>query len=276
MKLSDYKPILENEAKFKDMAQLAKIKGYVVLFDLTGSSKLKRVKPFPNWIEDYVPFFTIVTETFEEKTIHWYKFLGDAFLYFIPMENNQNYPKLLKHIPPTEIITLCRKVMDKYWDRYRNYTDKEFKGAEKHINFREITCAIDFGDEIINWVQLLGDHKDTFDPVGKTVDRCFRISSYAGAGQILASQYFFQELVNQDLNEKKRFHKIRIKNGSLKGFEDETVLYYDNPSEEKLDYYIEEQNASLIEDSTEMDIKVKIRLLRQKITSLKEKENGKV
>ncbi|EMM87051.1 hypothetical protein LEP1GSC187_0549 [Leptospira santarosai str. ZUN179] len=33
MKLSDYKPILENEAKFKDMAQLAKIKGYVVVLE---------------------------------------------------------------------------------------------------------------------------------------------------------------------------------------------------------------------------------------------------
>ncbi|EKT87136.1 hypothetical protein LSS_08494 [Leptospira santarosai serovar Shermani str. LT 821] len=33
MKLSDYKPIFENEAKFKDMVQLAKIKGYVVVLE---------------------------------------------------------------------------------------------------------------------------------------------------------------------------------------------------------------------------------------------------
>ncbi|WP_061206349.1 hypothetical protein [Leptospira santarosai] len=40
MKLSDYKPILENEAKFKDMAQLAKIKGYVVVAEKVKNSRI--------------------------------------------------------------------------------------------------------------------------------------------------------------------------------------------------------------------------------------------
>ncbi|KON78602.1 Uncharacterized protein NV38_0000695 [Leptospira kirschneri serovar Mozdok] len=30
MKLSDFKPILENEAKFKDLVQISKIKGFVI------------------------------------------------------------------------------------------------------------------------------------------------------------------------------------------------------------------------------------------------------
>lgn len=76
MKLSEYKPILENDAKFKDLAQISKMKGYVILFDLTGSSNLKKIKQFPNWIEDYIPFFTIITESFEEMGIYWYKFVS--------------------------------------------------------------------------------------------------------------------------------------------------------------------------------------------------------
>ncbi|EMN48298.1 hypothetical protein LEP1GSC088_3735 [Leptospira interrogans str. L1207] len=236
---------------------------------------MKKLKPFPNWIEDYIPFFSIVTETFEEKEILWYKFLGDAFLYFIPEEDNQNYPKQLKKLTSSEIIDLCRKVMDKYWIKYKNYKNKDSKGAEKHVNFRELTCAVDFGDEIINWLQLLADNEHNFDPIGKTVDRCFRISSYAGAGQILVSKHFFEKLITNFPNEKDNFHRIHIKKGSLKGFDEETLIYYDNPSNEKLDYFIEEKNSSLIENSTEMDIKVRIRLMREKINKLEKELNAK-
>ncbi|EMO65560.1 hypothetical protein LEP1GSC132_2079 [Leptospira kirschneri str. 200803703] len=69
-----------------------------MLFDLTGSSNLKKLKPFLIGLKTTFLFFSIVTETFEEKEILWYKFLGNTFLYFIPEEDNQNYLKQLKKL----------------------------------------------------------------------------------------------------------------------------------------------------------------------------------
>ncbi|MFQ3856924.1 hypothetical protein ACLK3K_12975 [Leptospira kirschneri] len=50
-----------------------------------------------------------MTETFEEKEILWYKFLGNTFLYFILEEDNQNYLKQLKKLTSSEIIGLIVK-----------------------------------------------------------------------------------------------------------------------------------------------------------------------
>lgn len=96
MKLSDFKPILENEAKFKDLVQISKIKGFVIWFN--RFFKFEKTKTFPNWIGDCISFFSTVTEIFEEKEILWYKFLGNTFLYFILEEDNQNYLKQLKKL----------------------------------------------------------------------------------------------------------------------------------------------------------------------------------
>lgn len=268
MKLSEYKSHIENEAKYKNLAQQSKIEGYIIIFDLTGSASLKQNKPFPNWIEDYIPFYNLVVEPFNKKGITWYKFLGDAFLFFIPSVDNPNYPDCLNHIPVVDVIDLCRKVMDEYWDKYKIYNEREYKGARKHINFRELTCAIDYGDEIINWIQLLSDNKNLFDPVGKTVDRCFRLSSYAGAGHLLVTKDFFNKLILCESAEKKCFHRIRIKEGSLKGFDSECIVYYNIPDSEKQQYYIDDKNVSLIEDSKEMEVKVKLKLMREKIKYL--------
>ena len=260
----------------KDLAQRSRIAGTVIIFDLVNSTKLKVDKQFPNWIEDYIPFYNLVAKPFDEKKI-WFKFLGDAFFFFIPDKGGFNkgkeiYPKL-GEMTYEDVYHMCKEIMKNYWKHYKIYCKKDTKGDAKHINFREITCAIDYGNEVFNWYQLLEteDKESHFDPIGKTLDRCFRFSGIAGAGQIVISEYFYQKLIDENRDHEQSFIKIHIIKETLKGFPDITDVYLDRPIEEKIDHFLSDKNVELIENAKPMDVKAKLKLFRERISKLEEK-----
>lgn len=263
----------------KDMAQKSRIAGTAIIFDLVNSTKLKISKQFPNWIEDYTPFYNFVAKPFVDKGI-WNKFLGDAFFFFIPDKDGYNKGKKfepeLGYLSYSEIYDNCKKIMENYWNHYEIYREKNIKGGEKHINFREITCALDYGNEVFNWHHLLKEKEDEepkFDPIGKTIDRCFRFSALAGAGQIVTSSYFYNRLISKKKELKDNFINIHVKKETLKGFPDITDVYYDRPRKEKIDYYLDNNSVELIENARPMDIKAKLKLFREKISALENSDS---
>lgn len=258
-----------------ELANLSKITGTVIIFDLTDSTKLKEdKKEGMEWIKDYTDFFDIVAEPFNKQGITWKKFLGDAFLFFIPEKANINHPtpiKIKEHISLEEIVKICTGIMESYWEEYKVYK-KTDKGEEKNKDYREITCAIDYGSEVINWYQLMDDIDD-FDPIGRTVDKAFRISGIAGPGQFLLSKEFMDKL-DKSKEEREKYIKISIEEDTLKGFPKEQAVFYHIPSEDKKDYILSENNVFLIEKRRSMETKGLIKLLRREL-ALKEKNRIK-
>lgn len=267
-KISEYyRKEREKDEDLKKLAQDSKIYGTIVIFDLVNSTKLKQQKEFPNWIEDYIPFYDIITKPFSIKGIEWYKFLGDAFLFFIP-EAIGSYPSVLKPLSVDKVYDVCKTVLKEYWEYYSLYKEKEFKGGEKHINFREITCAIDYGNEVFNWCQLVDDNAEKFDPIGKTIDRCFRFSSLAGSGQLITSEYFYKRLIDLDTSLKNEFELIHFKEGTLKGFPKIKDVYYSKPDDTRINYYLDSNNSELVENAKTLETKVKLKLFRNKVSNL--------
>ncbi|MES0489180.1 MAG: hypothetical protein ABUK01_04260 [Leptospirales bacterium] len=268
MGISNYRKStgVDSYLKQKNLAQDAKIEGVVILFDIVNSSGLKECKQFPNWIEDYTRFIDLITKPFADLGIVWHKFLGDAFMFFIPTRPDKKIHKDLKHMSFIETYNLCKLVLTNYWSEYKTYSEIAGRGHCKHDNFREITCAIDYGKDIFNWYQLLDDQSEDFDPIGKTVDRCFRYSSIAGASQLLVSEYFYEELKKENKSSSidESFIKVSLKNGTLKGFDNVHKVYYSVPDQDIIDYYTNDDNVKLIEHSKAMDVKVKLKLLRLK------------
>ncbi|WP_239671501.1 hypothetical protein [Leptospira levettii] len=255
----------------------SELSGFAVIFDITDSTKLKQKRDFPNWIQDWHTINGIITTEMAKTGIEWYKFLGDAFLFFFPETENNNYPELISK-SPKEIFEFANSVMDLLWSRYKDWKRDE-KGTEKGINYRELTCAIDYGKKIINWYNAVDDNqKGKFDPIGPTIDRCFRISSLAGPNQILASKYYYDKLCDYDTNYMKEFLRINIAEKSLKGFEKETCVFYRIPEKEKIEYILNDSNVDLVEEMPKMSIKEKLHLFRhtrKMEEEYRESKNGK-
>ena len=169
--------------------------------------------------------------------------------------------------------------MNDYWEFYKTYSKRK-KGSQSHIEFRQITCAIDYGKEIINWYRIiddnLGNETDRFDPIGAPIDRCFRISNLAGPGQLLVSEDFYNKIPEEERKKKEEgkegaLEKISLAKDSLKGFPNETHVYYVVPPEEQIDHILDDSNVELVEKAKNMTTKAKIKLLRIKKKELEQK-----
>lgn len=243
----------------KRIIKASEFSGFPILFDLTGSTELKRNREFPGWVSDYRKFHELVLDPFLQRKVQWKKFLGDAYLFFFSKDRDK-IPDSITSIEPDEILDLCCAVMDKFWDFYECYKER-VKGDKKQIDFREITCAIDYGGEIVNWYSLIddGDRKGLFEPIGKPIDRCFRISGVCGPGQLLVSGSFY-ELLSKSKRE--TFQKLSIRPRSLKGFDDVTSIYYRLPPQKQREYILSEAAKELVEEAKPLSVKAKLRLLR--------------
>ena len=238
--------------------------GSVVVFDLTSSTMLKQDRGFPGWISDLKKFQRVIFNTFTPEISKWSKFLGDAYMFFFPDERDDN--SILATIEADELIKKCKKVMDDYWNFYKIYSSRE-RGGKKSIDFREMTCAIDYGGEVIDWFKQTDDSKSKFDPIGKPIDRCFRISSIAGPGQTLISRSFYEKNETELSSTENTFIKINLAKNTLKGFPEENFVYYLKPSKKQSEYILDDTNVELVEDSKDMITKAKLKLLREEKNS---------
>lgn len=254
--------IESKKTNFEDNKRIIKeseLSGIVVIFDLTNSTDLKIQRGFPGWVNDLEKFHEIVTQTmlgFEGK---WNKFLGDAYLFFYHTGKKGKVPSDISVKGTDYVLNACIETMNRFWEFYSIYKERE-KGEEKDKNFREMTCAIDMGNEIINWRQIIDDNVEKFDPIGTPIDRCFRISKIAGPSQLLISKDFYENLCDEN---KHRFLRIHIKEDTLKGFKNEDTVYYYRPSQNIINYILDDKSVELIENSKPMVVKAKIKLLRE-------------
>ncbi|AVV50602.1 hypothetical protein [Leptospira santarosai] len=264
---------LANYEDFKRDLKQSELIGTIILFDMTSSTNLKVKLGFPGWVTYLEKFSSIIEESFPREKFKWRKFLGDAYLFFIPSEDNESELltglKNVYQMSPLsarEIFSLTKQVMDSYWNFYKPYSKRE-RGQNKNSEFREITCAIDFGGEIVNWSQFQ-DTEGVFDPVGSTVDRCFRISSIAGPGQLLFSKDFKTQLEDDTLNplNKSEYFKLSFPQGNLKGFPLDDSVFFRIPRKDYINHILSPNQAELIELSQPMSIKAKIKLLENNKT----------
>jgi hypothetical protein len=239
----------------------AELSGAVVMIDMTASTDLKMAREFPDWVPHLLKFNEIISEVFPPEDFPDRKFLGDAYMFFIFTEDiakKGNYGSR-KCYSPVQILAKCREIMSKHWDYYRIYSDKK-RGSKKPVAFREITCAVDYGKEIIDTAAFFSSQGSILDPVGTPVDRCFRISSIAAPGQLLLSEEFFNLLKKED---RENIAKISIAPEVLKGFPDVTNVYYSIPEEDVIQHILHENQVELVEKTKSMAAKVKIKLLRK-------------
>lgn len=268
-KLKNFKPSPDYIENIKNLKQ-SEIEGVLVLIDITDSTKLKVKRGFPSWIADYKKCHDLIVNAFLREDVTWYKFLGDAYLFFFS-NDKEKVPHYITHKSCAEIFDICQKLMADFFDYYEMFRDRP-KGKAKNPEFREITCAIDYGKEILNWLNVIDDNKDSlFDPIGPPVDRCFRVSSQAGPGQLLTSRAFYEKLTGESPNHSAKFEKMTLRE-SLKGFRDEYSVYYSIPDEKQLHHILDDNNVDLVEDSKIMSLKAKIRLFRRQRNGQKPKE----
>ncbi|WP_040508376.1 hypothetical protein [Leptospira wolffii] len=261
-----------NYEDFKRDLKKSELVGIVVLFDMTSSTDLKVQQGFPGWVTYLEKFSQIIETSFPREKFVWRKFLGDAYLFFIPSANENRPERLdkLKNnhqivpISAEEIFILCKRVMDSYWEFYSPFSKRK-RGESKSSEFREMTCAIDYGGEIINWSEFL-DADGVFDPVGKTVDRCFRISSIAGPGQLIFSKDFknLLEKGNTESLLQDEYCKFSFPAGTLKGFPTDDHVYYRVPNEDQVEYILSPDHVELVERARHLSIKAKIKLLEKR------------
>ncbi len=270
-RLKDFEPAKNITDQLKFIKQ-AEISGTVVIIDLTNSTGLKENKQFPGWLPDFHKFHEIVFGKFKDKGVKWYKFLGDAYLFFFS-KDSQKVPSIINYLEHEEIYSICKSIMNSFWNHYKDFSPRE-KGGKKHIEFREITCAIDTGSEILNWATEIDDNKDSFDPIGSTIDRCFRISNLAGPSQLLVSRQFFKALTTISRDYEKEFENINLSK-ALKGFTDkEKNVYLSIPSEEQINYFLSDDNVDLVEEIDPMTTKLKLHLFRRDRKFSQERKNG--
>lgn len=264
--------IEDEKRKVKEM----EIEGVVLIFDMTSSTALKVKHGFPGWVPYLDKFRRIVEEFFPVEDVIWKKFLGDAYMFFFQVDDlgeNTNDRLRMSQIPwkkPDWIYSASKQVMDSYWEHYQIYSKDRRRGDPKPLEFREITCAIDFGREIINYSELESDHA-VFDPIGTPVDRAFRISSLAGPGQLLISKSFFNKLSYENQRE---LIKISIKKGTMKGFPDDNEIYFREPPPDQMEYILNQNQVELVEEASVLSTKAKMKILGRRIRKL-EQDNGK-
>lgn len=250
----------------------AELSGAVVMVDMTASTDLKLAREFPEWVPFLLKFREIVHEAFPPDEYPDQKFLGDAFMIFIFVDEESKAKtsfKDRKTRKAKEILDSCRELMQRHWKFYSVYNKERSRGTKKPVAFREITCAIDFGSNIIDSASFFSDNGNYLDPVGVPVDRCFRISSIAAPGQLLFSEEFYQLLLQQGVpGNPGRYpdtEKISLAPDMLKGFPDVTHVYYSVPAGEIVKQILDPAQVELVEKGKSMAAKVKIRLLRNEL-----------
>lgn len=90
------------------------------------------------------------------------------------------------------------------------------------------------------------------------------------------SEHFFRKLNNEDMEGtyKNRIIKIAIKKGSLSGFPKEKRVYYLKPSEGQINHILDENSVELVEDSKDLSVKAKLKLLRMQLKNKQQGEGG--
>jgi class 3 adenylate cyclase len=257
----------------------AKVKGSIVLIDLTDSTGIKSNLVFPKWVNDIRIFFNIITEAFLKEKVLPVKFLGDAVLFFIPdtsetkfrRQQKEQFNYEYKSMSVIEVFNLCYETKKSYWEQYKKYAlDSKYKE-----NFRQITIAVDYGDTI-NFYALTDDiSAGRYDPIGTVVDRCFRMSSIAAPNQLLVSKDFYDKLFDLDKTTENKFYKLHLaKNSRMKGFPSEDTVYLAIPAEDEIQYVISDENRQLVEEMPPLYNKAKFKYLREKIKVLEKKLKG--
>lgn len=244
----------------------------IILIDLTNSTGIKGNKPFPEWYGIIEEFYDKTTKIFRDYKIEPVKFLGDAVLLFIPDSNDKrakNYIESQKkigrsvaeNIDHKTILEICIQTQTEWWKAYKKYLDY----PESQENYMSITTAIDYGLVIDFNLSKEGANPD---PLGEAVDRCFRISSIAGPGNILFSNAFLEKLSSECQD---KYIRISVSDNFLKGVKKQNYINYVLPSEEEEKWLLSENNRQLIENSTKpMVHKVKLKLLRKKVDILED------
>lgn len=253
-----------NPEDLKRRVKESALKGFIVFFDMTNSTRLKGNRGASAWVPEFLKFHRLVTDVFQTEKAAWKKFLGDAYMFFFldSAEKNREIAGVGAR-SAREILEDCQAVMQSHFEFYKPFAAERMRGNPADTNFREITCAIDWGGDIINWSEQIDD-SGPFDPIGMPVDRCFRISSIAGPGQLLVSPDFMQRL-RQETAEVDGFEKLSFPKKTLKGFENEEHVYYWVPPEEQINHILSDNQVELIEETKPMSVKAKIRLLRRRI-----------
>lgn len=252
----------------------------IVLIDLTNSTGLKKSKPFPEWVEVMEHFYEQVSSEFKLRKWQPVKFLGDALLFFYPDHDDEHSKRYLEKrrqagnglfpsdISFLDILQICDTTKNNWWNAYKGY----LKFPVSRENFLSITIAVDYGAVIDFNLTQAGQNPD---PLGECVDRCFRISSAAGPGQILISRDFQMKLrrcKGFDGSElKKRIIPIAVSDDFLKGVEPQGHVYYLAPgATDEIRWTLHKKNRTLIEETSRpMVHKAKLKLLRREVDTLK-------
>jgi hypothetical protein len=123
---------------------------------------------------------------------------------------------------------------------------KYIKYKESFDNFMSLTVSLDYG-LIFDFNQRI-EESSLIDPLGTPVDRCFRLSKYAGKNHIVCSLDFIAKLKTEKSGySEKKFIPIKIK--SPKGFDGINMLYVHCPSDEEKKWIISEDYEQLIYDT---------------------------
>jgi hypothetical protein len=242
---------------------------YIILIDLCDSTMIKQREPFPKWIYTMENFFEAIETQFQLKKIFPTKYLGDAILYVIPDYENENSRKYMTanklNIPKlnvNEIIELCFNTKNNWWETNKNY----IKYKESLDNFKSLTVSMDYG-LVFDFNQR--NESTLIDPLGTPVDRCFRLSKYAGKNHIVCSSEFIEKLkTNRDNCYENAFIPIKIK--SPKGFDSINTLYVLCPSAEEEKWIMSADYEQLIYDTDKpLNQRLQTRILLKEIDRLR-------
>lgn len=241
----------------------------IILIDLCNSTKLKQDSIFPKWVFLLKDFFDTITRVFNEKKIFPIKYLGDAILFMIPDQQDCRTNKYLqaneKIMPPItlkKVLETCVEVRDNWWLKNKKYTQHE----ETYKNFSSITISIDYG--LVIDINQLNEGVNN-DPLGTPVDRCFRISKYAGKNHIVCSNEFIKALRNEERDYcEECFISMNI--DPPKGFDELTNVYVHKPSDDEQRWILTYEYDKLVDGSDKpLNRKMQTHLLLQEVNKLK-------
>ncbi|WP_125226288.1 hypothetical protein [Leptospira neocaledonica] len=249
--------------------ELSLISGYVVLFDLVNSTKIKSLSKgqAADWISTFLNFYEIVVQTMNDIGDP-IKFLGDGVFYVFPDTEDVMTKKILSSQTQSSPETKADQLLDKCIEVIE-YLDKQNSEWLEQDRFY-LTITLDYGNKIFNPAFLdLGTQKSQ-DYLGLPIDRAFRINGITGHNYISLSESFYNKVIQQNRFKSKDFEKIRMKPGTLKGIEDETCVwiyskpYYDQSS---LSHKRLMENKLLVEDEKLLGSKIRIHLLKNIINA---------
>lgn len=245
----------------------------IILIDLCNSTKIKQEITFPKWIFIMQDFFNTITKYFEKRKVFPIKYLGDAVLYMIPYHKDEKAQKYMeingKEIPRLklkEILDLCINIRDEWWKKNEKY----IKHEESFKNFLSITLAIDHG-LVIDFNQL--NESISNDPLGTPVDRCFRISKYAGKNHIVCSEDFINALKSESKIQRDYCDDcfIKLKICPPKGFDELNTVFVHDPSEGEKKWILSYEYEKIITDSDKpLNQKMQTHLLLKEVNKLKD------